>query len=663
MPARKKKAVLVHLNDFVSVTPLVGGYLKAYALQDEEIRANWDIELYNRYVQTPASELLSELYERKPDLIGFSVYTWNVGLVLRLHEALRHVLGPSTQYLLGGVEVMHLGERFLQPQWENTSICNGEGELTFLEVLRHLASGAPALHEVNGLSLYRDGALITTPPNARIRHLADIPSPWLSDMFADEDMREVALFETNRGCPYACEFCYWGGAVGQRVTRLALDRIKDELTYIAKKGTKVLAFCDANIGLLPEDVAIAEHVAMLRNSQRAPTRVIINSAKNRIDRVEEIAKVYYRAGLLTTQAITLQSTNDLALKQAKRINKKDDYLQLMERLNKSAVPTFVELIWPMPGETLETFKAGIDDLCRRGAPSFFVHPLQWLNNVGFYERRDELGVATLRNEDPLSATENVIGTKEVSYPQYLQGMMVIFSLLLLYTSRGLYTTMHLLNALKIARFRDVLDDFAGWMNARQHEADDPVTQMWQDGHAHFETMCKGVWPGTVLDGVLREHRIAFDRLLQEYAEHRLMQLPLGEHAELIAAAVEYDHLTRPYIYLTRDLELGVALAHIEILAMKRGTWSILSPYDFPALNQAAREATGLTPALLARKPVTIKVDHRIGSLLPLPSWRELDYHWFATGTVRAIMRHEPRCSTTPPTGPQREAPEPIAEAH
>ena len=40
-------------------------------------------------------------------------------------------------------------------------------------------------------------------------------------------------------------------------------------------------------------------------------------------------------GMTHTQAITLQSTNDLALKQAKRINRKDDYLQLMKRLNAS----------------------------------------------------------------------------------------------------------------------------------------------------------------------------------------------------------------------------------------------------------------------------------------------------------------------------------------
>ena len=28
---------------------------------------------------------------------------------------------------------------------------------------------------------------------------------------------DVGMLETNRGCPYSCSFCYWGGATGQKV--------------------------------------------------------------------------------------------------------------------------------------------------------------------------------------------------------------------------------------------------------------------------------------------------------------------------------------------------------------------------------------------------------------------------------------------------------------
>lgn len=637
----RKLATIVHLNDFASVTPLVGGYLKAYALQDPEVKQTWDIELYNRYVQTPASAILGDLVRKSPDVIAFSVYTWNVGLVMRLLEALRGVLPARTQYLLGGVEVMHLAERFLDSSWEDTAICNGEGEQTFLDYLLQAGTERPEFQQVHGLSLYRDGALITTPSNPRLRDLMQIPSPWLNGMFSREDLREVALFETNRGCPYACEFCYWGGAIGQRVTKLQLERIKDEITYISNSGTKVLAFCDANVGILPHDVEIAEHVARLRSKNRAPTRIILNSAKNRIDRVEKIAKIYARAGLLSTQAISLQSMNSRALKEAKRVNKTDEYLDLMTRLTKAKVPTFVELIWPMPGETLSTFKQGINDLCGRGAPAFFIHPLQWLNNVGYYDRKEELGVSTLRNEDPLSGTENVICTREVTFPEYIEGLNFIASVLLLYTCRGLHTTMHLLNFLGIARYCEVLDDFGEWMN---HRHGDAISEMWHDGRARFEERCKGVWPGVATDCVLRAHRDEFDRLVQDFARGHLPAWSRKGHGDLLRAAVEFDHLSRPYLYLTRKLEIAVEIRELDIVSRSRGTWKVRSRFDFPRIMSFMRTGDRPDPEDLAPGEYEISVDHRVGSVLPLPHWRELDYHWFAAGVLRAIARYEPRCT-------------------
>ena len=36
----RKRAVIVHINAWIGVIPLVGGYLKAFALADQEIAAN-----------------------------------------------------------------------------------------------------------------------------------------------------------------------------------------------------------------------------------------------------------------------------------------------------------------------------------------------------------------------------------------------------------------------------------------------------------------------------------------------------------------------------------------------------------------------------------------------------------------------------------------------
>jgi radical SAM superfamily enzyme YgiQ (UPF0313 family) len=638
----KKQAVIVHLNDFFSVTPLVGGYLKAYALTEPEIRNHWDIELYSTYVRTPASVILDYLVGRAPDLVAFSVYTWNVGLAMRLLQALRDVLAPTTQFLLGGTEVMHLAHRFVQRSWENVSVCNGEGERTFRDFLLQIDCTQPAFEQVRGLSFYRDGELMTTPAQDRIRNLSEIPSPWLNDLFTLADMREVALFETNRGCPYACEFCYWGGAIGQKVHKLELDRIKEELTYISRRGTKTLAFVDANVGIFPQDVEIARHVADCKRKYRQPSRLIHNSAKNNPERVEEIATLWAEAGLLFNQAISLQSTSDLALKTGKRINLTEDYLALQRRLNAKGIPTFVELIWPMPGETLESLKNGVDDLCRRGSQSFFIHPLQWLNNVGYYDRKEELGVATLRNEDPLSATENVIKTREVSYREYIDGLLFSTSLLLVYTCRGLYTTMQILDARGIARFRDVVDTFKDWMGTRTGDA---LANLWHEAHSRFEEMCKGIWPGIATDLALHRSRADFECTIDAFAAAQMDNwVKEGDtvDADLLAAAVEFDQLSRPYLYFTRKLSTVARLHRLVILEQNPSTWVVKSPYDFPAIIRKRRNLETLTEQDLASGEYEIVIDHRSGQVFTIPGWGDRHYHWFAAMALRTIVRYEPR---------------------
>src|SRR5262245_41518378 len=126
----RKTAIIVHLNAFVHVTPLVGGYLKAYAEALPEVRSDWDIELLNFHNRTPASTIIAALYDRRPDVIAFSTYTWNGKLVSRLLGPLRGLL-PQTRFIVGGVEVMNRGAAVLQPDWKNVLVCNGEGEKTF----------------------------------------------------------------------------------------------------------------------------------------------------------------------------------------------------------------------------------------------------------------------------------------------------------------------------------------------------------------------------------------------------------------------------------------------------------------------------------------------------------------------------------------------------
>ena len=252
-PAPSRTAVVLHLDGIVGAVPLVGGDLKAFALADARVAETCGIEVWCESAQVKASQVIQRLVLAKPDVVAFSVYTWNAGLVRRLLPALRGLLSDRTRFLLGGVEVMNVGPQFLEPTWDDVAVCNGEGERTFRDYLLELLEDEPDLSRVGGLTFVRDGAFHTTAGNPRVQDLTELPSPWLTGVFDDLPTPRVALFETNRGCPFACEFCFWGGATGQKVYRQEMERLKLEIEWIAKHKVPVVSICDANFGILRRD--------------------------------------------------------------------------------------------------------------------------------------------------------------------------------------------------------------------------------------------------------------------------------------------------------------------------------------------------------------------------------------------------------------------------
>ena len=641
----RKRAVIVHINALIGAIPLVGGYLKAFALADREIAANWEIELYNAHVDTSASEVIRHLLDTDPDLVAFSVYTWNSRLVRQLLPALRGLLRPETRFLIGGVDVMHHAHEFLAVPWDGLAVCNGEGEKTFRRYLLEATEARPDLANVMGLSVFQDGAWQTSEPYERIRDLGEIPSPWLSGVFDDVADADIALFETNRGCPYSCAFCYWGGAVGQKVYRLTDERIKDEIDYLARRGYKTLSIVDANFGILPRDVALAEHIVEVSARRRYPNQVLFSAAKNNADRVEQITRILHGRGLLNSQTVSLQTLNPRALALADRDNiKNETYLRLQRRLNEWDIASLIELIWPLPGETLESFKDGVDYLCARGAQGFAVYPLLWLNNAGYTERIDELGVVTLDSDEPAGSAKAVIQTKEVRYDDYVHGILFATALYILHDLRGLYLTMQVLNALEVARFRDVLDAYSSWMSAR---TDGPIADMWQDARAHSERTHRYIWRGNLAYAVLHLARRDVDEQLATFVgEHpEWVSGGNGGHHDIVRAALEFDLLSRPCLFVQTPLDVGIELEQLRVVERKRSVLTVDSPFDFPRMVRELRTTNQLSPESLCPGLYRFTIDHRKGLVFRIPSRTEEEHAWYCYLLSREIGNTEARYET------------------
>ena len=643
---RKRRATLVHINPMEAVTPLAGGYLKTFAEIESEVRNSWDIELYSTTTDCPASEIIRDLFSRAPDLVGFSTYVWNIGLVTRLLQALRGLLPTDVQYLLGGVQVMSCAPEYVDRTWENVLVCNGEGEKTFRELLLQLTTNAPDLTAVGGLTFQRDGEHITTNPHPRIRDLEEIPSPYLSGVFEQKDLA-IALLETNRGCPYHCEYCFWGGAIGQKINRLGGDRISEEIAYLAARRCRAVLVCDANFGVFPHDLEVARQFVDSKRSTGYPLRVTYSSAKNNPDRVSQIATILANGGVLSSQPISLQTMNPRALEFAKRGNiSTDTYLKLQRKMNEIRVPSFIEMIWPLPGETLESFKQGIQDLCHMGAQVFMVYPLIWLKNVGYEGKEAELGIVTLEEADPVGGGRVAIQTKDVSFEQWIAGMIFTNSVMLLYDCRGLFHTSGILSSLGIESYRGIFDRFIGSMETASIN---PIVDLWKQGGQNFEDMYKYTWRGAVVESVLHGNRTEFDVMLTQFVSS-ISELIDDEYSDLLSAAVEFDILNRPYAFANTPVEIGIDPTYLKIVDQGDRTLTVNSPFNFPAISEKLVTLGSVDRSTLQPDPVQIRLDHKRGQIFRMPYRRDEDHHQFCHQFVAEIGNHLPVLETIPLSG-------------
>lgn len=163
-------------------------------------------------------DLTAILEEEQPDLVGFSVLTFNILDCLAVVERLKKVC-PRTKVCFGGFHVsLYPTETLALPNVD--FIVFGDGEVTFTELVHALAAPASRQSEklasVKGLGWEdRDGrAVLNTarPMLGRDEYDAlPMPAHDLLDIgkytvvLADES--RVASIQTSRGCPSRCTFC------------------------------------------------------------------------------------------------------------------------------------------------------------------------------------------------------------------------------------------------------------------------------------------------------------------------------------------------------------------------------------------------------------------------------------------------------------------------
>jgi len=244
------KLLLVAINAKYIHSNLAVYSLKSYAGEYSKY-----IEIAEYTVNQSNEEVLKGIYRSGADIVAFSCYIWNIGMVKRIMPELKKV-SPRVKIWLGGPEVSYDAEKFLLQNPAADGIITGEGEQTFLELVRFYADGNMRLEDIAGL-VYKAAAESNRdnnePGSDRIRIVSTGARKLLSMdslPFAYEAIfqtpgildNRIIYYESSRGCPFSCSYCL--SSIDKRLRFRDIIRVKNELKAFMDHKVAQVKFVD-----------------------------------------------------------------------------------------------------------------------------------------------------------------------------------------------------------------------------------------------------------------------------------------------------------------------------------------------------------------------------------------------------------------------------------
>lgn len=231
---KKLKAVFCSINSKYIHSSLSVWYL--FASAKKLCKEEFELSVVEGTINENEDEIIKRLLDKKPDLIAFSTYIWNIKNVLSVSEKIKTAT-PKIKILLGGPEVSFNQKQVLSENPFVDFISSGEGEKNVPLLLNALCNETDI--DIKGIS-QRKGDSITVN-EGEVLSIEDIPSPYCEEYFQSLKNR-IAYIESSRGCPFNCAFCL-SGKEG-KVRFFDLTEVKENMLSLVNHGAKTVKFVD-----------------------------------------------------------------------------------------------------------------------------------------------------------------------------------------------------------------------------------------------------------------------------------------------------------------------------------------------------------------------------------------------------------------------------------
>lgn len=238
------RILLTTLNSKFIHSSLALRYLKAYGATRGQA---YDIVEYT--INMPVLDIVSDITEQEPDIIGFACYIWNIEMTLHVVEMIKAVR-PNITIVLGGPEVSFTADEVLQSSLAVNYVVQGEGEEAFADLVDALRKGEDGLaHVIPGIrGRTAEGRLAGSLESVEVKDLSVIPFPYQEEDMDDLE-HKIIYYESSRGCPFSCQYCLSGNV--NTVRFFPADRTQKELQWFMDHGVALVKFVDRTFNCAP----------------------------------------------------------------------------------------------------------------------------------------------------------------------------------------------------------------------------------------------------------------------------------------------------------------------------------------------------------------------------------------------------------------------------
>lgn len=411
------KVLLVGINAKFIHTNLAIRTLKANAGEYESM-----VEICEYTINHRREEILAHLYEKKPEVVGFSCYLWNIEYVLAVAEDLKKIL-PGLKIIVGGPEVSYHPVEVLKTTPFLDIIMIGEGERTFKEYLKWMAAGyngskaEKELEKIDGIA-YRKSEWIDDGTESECGIVVTAPRqglPMDELVFPYKDLEglenRILYYESIRGCPFSCSYCL--SSIEKTVRIKSTDKTKRELDFFLENKVPQVKFVDRTFNCNHHYAYeiwryIGEHDNGITNFHFEIGGDLLR---------EEDFELFqtFRPGLVQFE-IGVQSTNEKTIEAIRRTMDLEQLRYNIERVHKGRnIHEHLDLIAGLPYEGYESFKKSFDDVYAMKPDQFQLGFLKVLTGSYMNEVKDEYEVR-FSSYPPYE----VFSTKWLSYEEILK---------------------------------------------------------------------------------------------------------------------------------------------------------------------------------------------------------------------------------------------------